>query len=181
VCVRYVKNAWISRISAVSHMWVFGSTGTLLARLRTICVQTLQDWINRFWNGFEIPRNFTSLACSEVPSLPALLMVAVVAMIRTASSNSSANCLIRRGQKLYGATAEQLTRTMKETVSTWIVQHCKSTQCHQLIVLQPSQLKNRWYCSGTHWAIAYSSNHWVLMPAKNATAAESTEEPMVLQ
>jgi len=64
-----------------------------------------------------------------------LLLLAVVTMIRAASSNSSANGLIRRGQKLNGATTEQLRPTMKETVSTWIVEHCKSTQFLQAMEL----------------------------------------------
>jgi len=88
-------------------------------------IELLQDWID-----FS-----ASLAAVMLLPYQLLLLVAEVAMIRAASSNSSVNGLIRRGQMLYGATTEQLRPTMKGTVSTWIVQHCKSTQFLQSMEL----------------------------------------------
>jgi len=71
-------------------------------------IELLQDWID-----FS-----ASLAAVMLLPYQLLLLVAEVAMIRAASSNSSVNGLIRRGQMLYGATTEQLRPTMKGTVST---------------------------------------------------------------
>ena len=70
--------------------------------------RALQDWID-----------FSpSLAAAMLLPYQLLLLVAKVAMIRAASSNSSVNGVISRGQMLYGATTEQLRPTMKGTVST---------------------------------------------------------------
>ena len=56
-----------------------------------------------FWNDFEIPRNFTQIISAAVMLFPyqllLLLLVAVLGMIRAASTNSSINDSIRRGQK----------------------------------------------------------------------------------
>jgi hypothetical protein len=80
---------------------------------------------------FEILRNSTIIS-SDVASFS----VAVVAMIREASSNSSVNGLIRRGQTALMVLPQSNSgRQGRETVSTWIVQHCKLTQFLQSMKL----------------------------------------------
>ena len=80
---------------------------------------------------FEIPRNFTIIS-SDVASFS----VAVVAMIRESSSNSSVNGLIRRGQTALMVLPQSNSgRQGRETVSIWIVQHCKLTQFLQSMKL----------------------------------------------
>jgi len=109
------------------------------------------------WIDFEmIFGKFPSLAGLVLLPYQLLLLVAVVAMIRVASYNWSVSDLIRRSEKLHGATTEQLSPTMKETVSTWIVQHCKSTQFLQsmelsLLVDSFSIQRWWWWNSSINW------------------------------